>query len=567
MDETTDNVKTIVGKDLSGYIKKSRLESLLEELFGKKIDVSMSNDRYWFYAPPPTPTQISRLPIYNKITPFDPILNYSHIDSRVLNNTMMFTLSETDRRAGEKDVFDRWWQYPSNIVLEPSIVNLQSYSDRMSDARPTLFCGSSLETEVEIIDVRASSEGSRAFKAEFCTSEDVEQYISQTATPTTRIISLHCQNSLEPLKITEECLNKVLSFHHVGIEFLDLLFAFGGKPRESEAGLGGLTSFTADMSYLLVYVEESRGKEKVSWPIRQTAVFRRFAPDTPEENLWIFIHPMPNSVLKGKVEDAITHGTQFRNCTSVPQLHSLAISSYIENSRWYLKALSEEFEDIADIALTLEFSRPEDYTEAFKTLAKLQYLQERILPSHTRFNTTASIVSGLQELNSSFHDQGFLETAAFIALDNSFKSYISKYRGHVASIDLLKSRVQGVLNQLTVALTLKNQATSVDINHNMLLLTHDTVDDSATVKVVTLVTLLYLPASFVASLLGMNLFAFQGPNGNGFQISSRFWIFVALTVPLTVLTVGSWFYIAYKRKRNKAIKQRSQQKGWPGLEV
>jgi hypothetical protein len=52
--------------------------------------------------------------------------------------------------------------------------------------------------------------------------------------------------------------------------------------------------------------------------------------------------------------------------------------------------------------------------------------------------------------------------------------------------------------QLTVALSLKNQATSVDINHNMLLLTRDTVDDSATVRVVTLVTLIYLPASFVS---------------------------------------------------------------------
>lgn len=121
--------------------------------------------------------------------------------------------------------------------------------------------------------------------------------------------------------------------------------------------------------------------------------------------------------------------------------------------------------------------------------------------------------------------------------------------------------------QISVALTLKTQATSVDINHNMLLLTHDTVDDSATVKVVTLVTLLYLPASFVASLLGMNLFAFQGPNGSGFQISSQFWIFVALAVPLTVLTVGSWFYIAYKRQRNNALKKRSRQQNWSRLEV
>lgn len=100
------------------------------------------------------------------------------------------------------------------------------------------------------------------------------------------------------------------------------------------------------MSYLMVYVEESRGKEKISWPIRQTAVFHRFVPGGPEENLWIFIHPMPNSVLKGKVQDAITQSTQFRNSKSIPQLHLLVVSSYIENARWYLKALSEEFEDI-----------------------------------------------------------------------------------------------------------------------------------------------------------------------------------------------------------------------------
>ena len=42
---------------------------------------------------------------------------------------------------------------------------------------------------------------------------------------------------------------------------------------------------------------------------------------------------------------------------------------------------------------------------------------------------------------------------------------------------------------------------TVDINDKMLRLTNDTVDDSATVRVVTLVTLIYLPASFVAVCL------------------------------------------------------------------
>jgi hypothetical protein len=49
-----------------------------------------------------------------------------------------------------------------------------------------------------------------------------------------------------------------------------------------------------------------------------------------------------------------------------------------------------------------------------------------------------------------------------------------------------------------VALGLKNQDTTVGINNKMLKLTNETFDDNATVRVVTLVTLIYLPASFVS---------------------------------------------------------------------
>jgi uncharacterized membrane protein len=42
MDQSADTVKTVVGKDLYGYIKKPRLENLLQELFGRKIDVFVS---------------------------------------------------------------------------------------------------------------------------------------------------------------------------------------------------------------------------------------------------------------------------------------------------------------------------------------------------------------------------------------------------------------------------------------------------------------------------------------------------------------------------------------------
>jgi hypothetical protein len=102
---------------------------------------------------------------------------------------------------------------------------------------------------------------------------------------------------------------------------------------------------TIDMCYLLVHVEESKGKQRVSWPIRQTAVFHRFVPNS-EGSLWIFINPMPNSVLQQRLERTVVHGELLSCSRDLQHLHLLVLSSYIENWRWYLKALNEEFTEI-----------------------------------------------------------------------------------------------------------------------------------------------------------------------------------------------------------------------------
>jgi hypothetical protein len=45
------------------------------------------------------------------------------------------------------------------------------------------------------------------------------------------------QNSIEPLNTTEKTMRGLLGSYNIGTEFLDILFAMGSKPRESEAGL------------------------------------------------------------------------------------------------------------------------------------------------------------------------------------------------------------------------------------------------------------------------------------------------------------------------------------------
>jgi hypothetical protein len=59
------------------------------------------------------------------------------------------------------------------------------------------------------------------------------------------------------------------------------------------------------------------------------------------------------------------------------------------------------------------------------------------------------------------------------------------------------------------------------------------------------------------SILGMNLFSF-GSDSSGFQTSNQFWIFIVLTIPLTIITVGSWVIMA-RQGRKQRIREREEQ--------
>ena len=73
--------------------------------------------------------------------------------------------------------------------------------------------------------------------------------------------------------------------------------------------------------------------------------------------------------------------------------------------------------------------------------------------------------------------------------------------------------------------------------------------DSMSMKIIAAVTLLYLPATFVSSLFGTNLVAFDtnGPEPM-FLVSKLWWVYVVFAVPLTVGTMGG--FVVWRRYRD-----------------
>ncbi|MCJ1400918.1 hypothetical protein MMC11_004129 [Xylographa trunciseda] len=82
--------------------------------------------------------------------------------------------------------------------------------------------------------------------------------------------------------------------------------------------------------------------------------------------------------------------------------------------------------------------------------------------------------------------------------------------------------------------------------------------DSAAMKTIATLTMLFLPATFVSGLFGTNFVAlFPDPvGGTSFVVSDKWWILLTCSVPLTLLVLSIWKFWPHIRKVQNDLKVR-----------
>ena len=80
--------------------------------------------------------------------------------------------------------------------------------------------------------------------------------------------------------------------------------------------------------------------------------------------------------------------------------------------------------------------------------------------------------------------------------------------------------------------------------------------DSRALRYIQILSMLFLPASLVSSIFGMGFFSTsQDENGKAiFTISHNWWLYLAISVPLTVLCLVSmgWYNAVFKSKKRQS---------------
>ncbi|KAJ5510937.1 hypothetical protein N7453_003040 [Penicillium expansum] len=404
-----------------------------------------------------------------------------------------------------------------------------------------------------------------------------QEHISTTPLPKLRIISIHSKSSIKPLQISKDALQVLKDTYDIGDQLWDLTSTFGDKPMSAAVGEGAMKVQSGengiqDISYRLTF-PTAVGVH--SWTMRQMAVFHRHDPNELQ-NLWIFFHVGRDTPMQKEIEQYASLSRQgLRSDHAWHTLHSSVFASCLDNWRSYVNSLGSDVDRHTDKSLDFILRNIDHFLTAGgdSNLTAIHNTRDLLLPISYRLRVILDTLTKLGLLSSVLSSQ-------YSSTDNGFQKLVTcvayhkdRLEGCAVGVEVLKEKVKDILNMTTLGLDFRMTHQMLDLNNRMVELNNRMLNaneqllqlgsssfvDNATVKVVTILTLIYLPASLVSSIFGMNLFKFDDGTTEEFRVSKQLWIYVVATIILAIITLGIWYLWTHKeqvRRRNFRLLKR-----------
>lgn len=146
------------------------------------------------------------------------------------------------------------------------------------------------------------------------------------------------------------------------------------------------------------------------------------------------------------------------------------------------------------------------------------------------------------------------ERGRFAEIGSTIEFMASGIESMRKNLEYIRGMAQSQIDLLFSIVTQRDALVSRKANDLNLEIARATREDSISISTFTFITAIFLPPTFVATLFSMSMFDWSSENstsGSGRDtLSKQFWVFWAVSVPLTVATIGGW-YIWYTHADKK----------------
>lgn len=133
-----------------------------------------------------------------------------------------------------------------------------------------------------------------------------------------------------------------------------------------------------------------------------------------------------------------------------------------------------------------------------QALTTVIFIEKRFLTLRTILHSVRKTFEVLQTANTSLSDAHALRHAERIGTSQLLDNYLNQVDAYTHHVTFLHIRAGRTAQLITDTLSFKNALTAQEQSKYMLSLTSSTVEDSTTVRTITIVTLIFLPSTFMA---------------------------------------------------------------------
>ncbi|ERF76779.1 hypothetical protein EPUS_02318 [Endocarpon pusillum Z07020] len=406
--------------------------------------------------------------------------------------------------------------------LDPALSEITNSNEYMQDDRVS-HSRSIIDDSIEIQDKKVDSLKSQGILQppkgpgdtilSLRTKEDLKQYVA--AAKGFQAFFIRQRHSYSPLTITYELFETLLLEKNVSPQFRDYVLYMGEREREVE-----MLSFC----------------------------FGEFP--------WIFV--TPSRLAQQRIDGYAScrhEGLEFNPF----EIHLLLLDTAMANWRHYLIDLAAETDQHAAQSLG---ASPDDQGPI--NMADCGERQALMILDGKLQNAAIAIKSTIENVRAHLDCHRLLRegvsevkepAGGFIVSD--LMEQLKELDTLVLRVDALRARLQGITSLVSSFLELNNgfalQSLAKDsgreneemrkLSERMHALTEKGTQDAAAIKVLTILTLIYLPATVVSNFFSTSFVNLQTSPGmsNHVVVSGDWWIFVAASVPLTLLTLYTWW--------------------------
>ncbi|KAF7593744.1 hypothetical protein BBP40_010920 [Aspergillus hancockii] len=438
------------------------------------------------------------------------------------------------------------------LLDSPKSFSLIPYRDDCWDRAQLRRCFKDDESNVQVDWTEIDAEH-RATPRTFKSLAELQSVWGQLKTPENglRVISINQGNSWRPLNVTRGLFEAIASTAGTSDSLLNLALSFHDKFMATEEAFSSAPVFNCndcsiEIAYTFKYAFKKIDNDKPeSWSTRQTGVYQKY-DIKKKHSTWIFMNPNKECLFQKRLTQLLLSQIYCSQLKEHPLLiHNILFATFLPNWRDYLAAYEAR---VLPVSNTTMVERIQDTLRInHQMLTSIRAVELRCLPLQAIFRSFGKTLSVLQQGNNALRDCSIVHPASWQSMKQLLDNYDHSVDAYSQGASFLQSRAATTAQLISDTFAFKSSDTAQRQTIYMLDLTRKTVDDSTTVRVITIVTLIYLPSTFMATLLGMNSFFEMDPDTRKLIVSPQFWIFVVCSVPLTAVTVLYWWL---RRKRD-----------------